>query len=96
MAVAALAFHPFDGAGVDRRPITHQLLAERLHPRVILVELLTTGDGAPWDSFMNVGVAGVVADVIVFESRPGRAGNDLARLRLNLSLIHISEPTRPY
>jgi hypothetical protein len=39
----------FDGAGVDRWPVAHQLLAERLHPRVILVELLAAGDGAPWD-----------------------------------------------
>ncbi|MNQ96469.1 hypothetical protein D3C85_1120750 [compost metagenome] len=67
-AVAALALHPFDGPGVDRRPVTHQLLAKGLHPRVILVELLAAGDGAPWNRFMNVGVAGVIADVIVFQA----------------------------
>src|SRR3546814_1607571 len=30
-------------------------------------------------------VTGVVADVIVFQARPGRAGNDLARLCLNVA-----------
>ncbi len=85
LAIAALALHAGDGAGVDRWPIAHQLLAERLHPRVILVELLATGDGAPWDRLMDVGVASVVAHVIVFQARPGRAGNDLAWLGLDVT-----------
>ena len=34
---------------------------------------------------MDVGVAGVVAHVLVFETRPGRTGDDLARLRLDVT-----------
>ncbi|MNO99513.1 hypothetical protein D3C76_912840 [compost metagenome] len=85
MAVGLLAFHVVDGAGVDRWPVVLQLLAEGLHPRVVLVELLAAGDGAPRDVFVDVGVAGVVADVVVFQARPGRAGDDLARLRLDVA-----------
>ena len=73
------------GPGVDRRPVADEAFAERLHPRVVLVELLATGDGAPRDQLVDVGVAGVVADVLVLEAGPGRAGDDLARLHLDVA-----------
>ncbi|VFS63474.1 Uncharacterised protein [Raoultella planticola] len=34
---------------------------------------------------MNVGITGVVGDMLVFQARPGRAGDNLARLRLNIT-----------
>src|SRR5690606_8378244 len=85
VAVALLALHVVDGAGVDRRPVAHQLLTEGLQPGVILEELLAAGDGAPRDVLVDVGVAGVVRHVLVFQARPGRAGDDLARLRLDVA-----------
>ena len=84
IAIGLLAQHVTGGAGVDRRPITHQLLTEGLHPGVILEELLTAGDGAPGYVLVHVGVAGAIAHMIIFQAGPGRAGNDLARLRLNI------------
>jgi len=68
VAVALLALHVVGGAGVDRRPVAHQLLAEGLHPGVILEELLATGDGAPRDVLVDVGVAGVVRHMLVFQA----------------------------
>ncbi|MCY1219418.1 hypothetical protein D9M72_313920 [compost metagenome] len=52
---------------------------------MVLVELLAAGQRAPWDQFVHVGVAGVVADLLAFQARPGRRGNDLARLRLDVA-----------
>lgn len=34
---------------------------------------------------MHVGVAGVIGDVLVFQAGPGWAGDDFARLRLNVA-----------
>ena len=81
VAVAALVDHAADRLGVDRRAIHKQALAEGAHPLVVLVELLTTSQGAPGDQLMDVGVTRVVGDMLVFKTRPGWAGDDLARLR---------------
>ncbi len=48
---------------------------------MILIELLASGERTPRDQFVNVGVAGVVADLLRFEAGPGRRRDDLARLR---------------
>ena len=74
-----------DGLQVDRRPVDAQALAERQHPLVVLVELLAAGQRAPRDQLVDVGVAGVVADVLGLDAAPGRAGDDLARLRLDVA-----------
>jgi hypothetical protein len=35
---------------------------------VILIQLLAAGKGAPWDQLVNVGIAGVIGDVLVFQA----------------------------
>ena len=72
---------PLDGLQVDRRAVDAEALAERAHPQVILIELLAAGERAPGDQLVHVGVAGVVADLLALEPRPGRRRDDLARLR---------------
>jgi hypothetical protein len=52
---------------------------------MILIQLLAAGEGAPWDQLVNVGITGVVGDVLAFQSGPGRAGDNFARLRLNIA-----------
>lgn len=42
------------------------------HPFMILVELLAAGKGAPGNQFVNIGIAGVVADMLVFQTAPRR------------------------
>ena len=79
VTIALLAFHQVDGMGADRRTVGDKLLAESLHPGVILVELLAPGDGAPGDVLVHVGVAGVVADVFVLQPRPGGRRDDLGK-----------------
>ena len=81
IAVRLAVDHRLDRLGVDRRPIDAEPLAEGAHPQMILIELLTAGQRAPGDQFVDVGVAGVVADLLRFQSRPDRRGDDLARLR---------------
>ena len=71
----------FGRFGVDGWAIHKKALTESSHPLVIKIELLATGQGAPGDKLVHVGVAGVVRHVFIFQSRPGRAGDDLARLR---------------
>src|SRR3546814_12864717 len=61
--------------------VAQEAFAEGLHPFVVLVELLSPGQGSPRNHFVDVGVAGVVADMLVFQAGPDRGGNDLARLR---------------
>ena len=68
------------GAQIDRRTVDAEALAEGPHPEMILVELLAPGQRAPRDQFVDVGVAGVVADLLALEPRPGRRRDDLARL----------------
>ena len=81
VAVRPAVEHRLHRLGVDRRAIDAQRLAERAHPQMILVELLAAGQRAPGDQLVHVGVAGVVADLLRFQSRPDRRGDDLARLR---------------
>ncbi|MNI49835.1 hypothetical protein D3C73_1044690 [compost metagenome] len=75
--------------GIDWWSISHQAFAKGTHPRVILIQLLATGQGAPWDQFVYVGIAGVVGDMLAFKTRPGWAGDDLARLCLNIAKTNL-------
>src|SRR5690606_13996905 len=84
VTVAALVDHAAHGLGVDGRTVHQQALTKGTHPLLVLVALLTTGQVAPGDPFVDVGVSGVVGHVLVFQARPGRAGDDLARLRHNV------------
>ena len=52
---------------------------------MILVKLLASGQGAPRDALVDIGVAGGVADMLGFHAAPGRRGDDLARLRLHIA-----------
>ena len=53
---------------VDRRAVDAEALAERAHPRMVLVELLAAGQRAPRDQLVHVGVAGVVADLLALDA----------------------------
>ena len=70
-----------DRLEVERRAIDAQARAEGPHPQMILIELLAAGQRAPRDQLVDVGVAGVVADLLALQPRPGRRRDDLARLR---------------
>src|SRR5690606_37968394 len=59
----------------------HQRLAERAHPVMVLVERLAAAERAPGDPLVDVGPAGVVADLVALDPRPCRRANDLAQLR---------------
>ena len=93
MKLRAISFSPFplcyaeprDGLEIDRRLPGDEALAEGPHPLVILVELLTAGQRPPGDQLVDVGVAGVVADLLALDARPGGRGDDLARLRLDVA-----------
>ena len=52
---------------------------------MILIQLLTTRERTPRDQLVNVGVTGVVRNVFIFQTRPGRAGDNFARLCLNIA-----------
>ena len=52
---------------------------------MVLIQLLAAGEGAPWDQLMHVGITGIVGDVLAFQSGPRRAGDNFARLRLNIA-----------
>ncbi|VAL70942.1 Uncharacterised protein [Enterobacter kobei] len=79
------AHHRFHGAGVDWRTVNQQAFTEVTHPLVILIQRLTARKRAPWDQLVNVGVSGVIGHMFIFEARPGRAGDNLARLGLNIA-----------
>ena len=69
---------------VDGRPIGAEALTEVQHPLMILIELRPAGEGPEWDVFVDVGIAGVVADLLRFDTRPGGGRDDLARLGLQI------------
>src|SRR3546814_6368297 len=48
------AQHRSGGLGIDRWFVDTQTFAKITHPQVILIELLTAGQRAPWDHFMDV------------------------------------------
>ncbi len=85
VSVGFRAHYGFYRTGVDWRTVNQQAFTEVAHPLVILIQRLTTGQGTPWDQLVNVGVAGVIGDVLIFQTRPGRAGDDFARLGLNIA-----------
>ena len=70
--------------GVDRWPVEAEPLAERPHPQVVLVELLAPREGSPRDQLMDVGVAGVVADLLRLDAGPRGRGDDLPWLGDNV------------
>src|SRR5574337_1236633 len=89
VAVAALVVQRGGGLHVHRRAVAGEALAERDHPRVILVELLAAGEGAPRDQLVDVGPAGAVPDVLALDPAPGSRGDDLARLRLDVAVADL-------
>ena len=84
-AVWRHGLHLADAAGINGRAIGYQAFAEGAHPRMVLIQVLAAGEGAPWDQLMHVGITGIVGDVLAFQSRPRRAGDNFARLRLNIA-----------
>ena len=52
---------------------------------IVLLALLAAGKGAPGNQLVDVGIAGVVGNMLALEARPGRAGDDFARLGLNIA-----------
>ena len=85
ITVGLLAHYRFHRTGVDWRTVNQQAFAEVTHPLMILIQRLTTGQGTPWDQLVNVGVTRVIGDMFVFQTRPGRAGDNFARLGLNIA-----------
>src|SRR5450755_165234 len=79
------AMYACGGLQIHRRAVTGEALAERDHPRVIHVELLASGERAPRNQLVHVGIAGVVRNGLAFDPAPGRRTDDLARLRLNVA-----------
>ena len=57
-------------------------LAEVEEPLMILVEVGAAGERTEWDVLVDVGIAGGVGDMFRLDPRPGRRGDDLARLCL--------------
>jgi len=49
---------------------------------MILIKLLAAGQCAPGNSFVDIGITRVIADLFGFKTAPCRRGNNLARLRL--------------
>ena len=74
---------------VDRRAPGDEALAEAAHPEVVLVELLPPCQRAPRNQLVDVGVAGVVADLLALEPGPGGGGDDLARLGLHVAVADL-------
>ena len=74
-----------DRLQVDRRLPGDEPLAEGPHPQVILIKLLAARQCPPRDQLVDVGVAGVVADLLTLDAGPGRRRNDLARLGLDIA-----------
>src|SRR5690625_7804113 len=66
-------------ARVHGRPVQGKRLAKVAQPVVVLIELLAARQGAPGYQRADVGPAGVVADFLAFDTRPGGRGDDLAR-----------------
>ena len=85
VAVGLASDDVVNGLQVDRWAVTAQAFTKGDHPGVIQVEVLSTRQGAPRDQLMHIGIPGVVADLVALQARPGRAGNDLAGLRLNVA-----------
>lgn len=52
---------------------------------MILIQLLAARNRAPRDQLVNVGIACVIGDVLALKAGPRRAGDDFARLRLNIA-----------
>ena len=79
-AVVGGKLEAFGRLGIDGRTIDQQAFTESAHPGMILIELLTATHGAPGNQLVNVGVTGVIGDMLILEAGPGRAGDNLARL----------------
>jgi hypothetical protein len=62
-----------------------EAFAEVQHPLVILIEMGAAGQGAERDVLVNVGVARRVGHRLGLDPGPGRRGDDLARLHLDVA-----------
>ncbi|MOA02544.1 hypothetical protein D3C78_1219990 [compost metagenome] len=60
--------HVRHAAGINRRTIGHQAFPEGAHPLMILIQLLTSGEGAPRNEFVNVRVSGVIGNVFTLDA----------------------------
>ena len=72
-------------AGINRWTIGHQTFTEGAHPCMILIQLLAAGNRAPRDQLVNVGIACVIRHVLALKAGPRWAGDNFARLRLNIA-----------
>ena len=72
IAIAVFAEHHVGGFQVYRRTIDAEAFAEFAHPLVVLVKLLATGECAPRNQLVYVGVAGVVGYFFGLQPRPNR------------------------
>ncbi len=52
---------------------------------MILIQLLAAGNRAPRDQLVNVGIACVIRHVLALKAGPRWAGDNFARLRLNIA-----------
>src|SRR5215813_1452771 len=77
------------GARVYRWSVAAECLAEITHPRVILIELLSTRERAPRNELVDVGVACVVTDLLALDTGPRRRANDFARLGLQVAEANL-------
>ena len=77
------------GFQVHRWAVTGQAFTKGNHPGVVQVEVLATGEGAPWDHLVHIGVAGVVTHGLGLDAAPGGAGNNFARLRLDVTEANL-------
>ena len=84
VAIATLIVNGSRGFQIDRWSIACQRLAKGNHPWMIKIELLPAGKCAPRDQFVHIGITSVVTHRLAFDTTPGRAANDLARLCLNI------------
>src|SRR3546814_4237779 len=80
IAVGQLADDLPHRLGVYRRSPGDQAFAEGAHPMMILIQRLPASQSAPGYHRMQIGLAGVVADMLALQAGPDRLGDDLARL----------------
>ena len=85
IAIGLLAQNRGNRTGVHWRLVDAEIFAEGPHPGMILVKLLASGQCAPRDALVDIGVTGGIADMFGFQATPGWRGDDLARLRLHVA-----------
>ena len=53
---------------IDRRLVNNKPLSECAHPVMVLVELLASRQGPPRDQFVDVRIAGIIADMFALDA----------------------------